>query len=732
MKGLIQCCILITLFLQTTAQGKKTLTLENAIDRQLFAAQSITGIHPMNDGLHYSVMTGGTSITRYSFKTGESAGEVFDLKKAVGLPIQSFSDYEFSPDETRILLTTDVRRIYRHSFTAGYYIWNRVTEELTPLSSKGPQQAVTFSHDGEKVAFVRANNLFIKNLKFGTESQVTFNGEKNKVINGLHDWVNEEEFNESKAFAWSPDHKFLAYIRYDETDVPAFSMNKFRGSAPELPENSVYPGYETFKYPKAGEKNAVITVHIYDLKSRTTLKADLGEEKDIYVPRLTFTPDGSNLVVMRLNRRQNQLNLLYVNPNTGDSRVLLSETNKRFIDENFLDHFTFLPDGKFIVVSERTGWFQMFIYDKQGFEVGRIAPGDYDVTKFYGYDPIKKSYFYQAALESPLRREVCFISADGKKKGKLSGREGTNDAVFSRNFTHFINTFTSSEQPALVTLHDITGKLIKNLEENQSLVSKLNEYDLPKREFFTFTTSENVQLNGWMLKPSFFNDSKKYPVIMTQYSGPNSQRVVDAWGGIRWNEYLAQQGFIVVCADPRGTGARGEEFRKITYMQLGKYESDDQVEAAKYIATLPYVDNSKISIFGWSFGGFISLMSMGKGGNLFKAGIAVAPVTSHRFYDTAYTERYMRTPSENATGYDENSPLAHADKIKGRLLIIHGTADDNVHIQNTYEFTEKLVQSGVQFDMAVYTNRNHNITGGNTTLHLYTRMTDFLRENLLK
>jgi dipeptidyl-peptidase-4 len=435
---------------------------------------------------------------------------------------------------------------------------------------------------------------------------------------------------------------------------------------------------------------------------------------------------------MRLNRHQNKLDVLYVNPYTGDSRPILTEKNDRYVDESFLDAFTYLEDGSFVINSERDGWSHLYLYDKQGFEVAQLTEGEFDVTDFYGYDAAKKVYYYQAAAESPLRREVYYISQDKKQKGKLSTQEGTNSAVFSTNFKYFINYFSSAKIPNYITLHENKkGEQIRFLQDNTVLKNTLKTMRIPQKEFFSFTTSEGIELNGYMIKPVDFNASKKYPVLMTQYSGPNSQSVSDSWGrGIGWNEYLAQEGFLVVCVDPRGTAARGEDFRKVTYQQLGKYESDDQVEAAKYLGTLPYVDAANIAIWGWSYGGFMTLLSLEKGGEVFKAGIAVAPVTSWRFYDSIYTERYMRTPQENPEGYDANSPLSHAGDIKGQLLIIHGSADDNVHAQNTYEMTEKMVQAGVQFDMAIYTNRNHGIRGGNTSMHLYTKMTSFLKEQL--
>ena len=713
------------------AQPEKKFTLEDIFVKGTFRASSVNELRTMKDGEHYTTLENNTQIVKYSYKTGKEVEVVFDITKLKDAPVKSFSNYEFSGDETKILLTTDVKPIYRHSFTAVHFIWNFVTEEFSALSDKGAQQAPVFSNDGEKIAFVRNNNIFIKNLKFGSESQITFDGAKNKIINGIPDWVYEEEFGFNRALWWSPDGKFLAFIRFDESKVPDFSMPVYAGESPRNEQFSVYPGEETFKYPKAGERNSSVSVMVHEVRSRSNMAMEIGKDSNIYVPRLKWTPDANNLLIMRLNRNQNNLDIMAANPYTGDSRILYTEKNKRYIDESFLDAFTILDDGRWIVTSERDGWSHLYLHDSNGFQAAQITSGKFDVTKFYGYDSVRKLYYYQAAAESPLRREVYFVSQDGKKKGKLSSLQGTNDAAFSKNFNYYINFYSSAKTPNLVSVHENTKNTqLRVIQDNTVLNNTLKQLQLPAKEFFSFTTSQGVALNGYMIKPEGFQEGKKYPVVMTQYSGPNSQSVADSWKGIGWENYLVQEGFLVVCVDPRGTAARGEDFRKITYMQLGRYESDDMVEAAKYLGTQPFVDKNNIAIFGWSYGGFMVLLTMEKGGELFKAGISVAPVTSYRFYDSVYTERYMRTPEENQQGYDEHAPLSHAGDIKGRLLIVHGSADDNVHAQNTYEFTEKMVQAGVQFDMAIYTNRNHGIRGGNTTIHLYTKMTDFLKEQL--
>lgn len=722
--------ILLLILISFSVFSQKRIELNDVVGKKLFVQKSLYGLRSMKDGLNYTTEENGSKIVKYSYKSGNKVEELFDLSKIENPGFKEFSEYAFSDDETKILFTTNRTQLYRHSFTAEYFVWNRTTKEMTPLSKNGAQQLATFSPDGERVAFIRSNNIFIKSLKFGTENQVTKDGKQNEIINGAPDWVYEEEFGFNKAFEWSPDSKFLAFIKFNETEVPIFNIPMYQGQAPQLKENEIYPGNYSFKYPKAGEKNSVVNVLIYDLKSKSSVTAEVGKDTEQYIPRIKWTADASDLAIMKLNRLQNQVDIVLSNPFTGDTRSFFTEKNKRYIPEEFFDNFIFLPDNKYIVVnSERNGYSHLYLYDRQGFQTKQLTSGNFDVTAFYGFDPVKKIFYYQAAKESPLRREVYFVSLDGKKSGKLSTQSGTNQADFSAGYQFFINTFTNIETPFLFTLHDQSGKLIRTLEDNSALKNQLKEYNLSKKEFFTFKTSEGVELNGWMLKPASFDPSKKYPVVMTQYSGPNSQSVIDRWS-VDWDDYLAQEGFVVACVDPRGTGARGEEFRKMTYQQLGKYESDDQVEAAKYLGTLPFVNKNKIAIWGWSYGGFMAALCMEKGADVFNTGISVAPVTNWRFYDSVYTERYMRTPKENPDGYDDNSPLSRAEKIEGNYLLIHGSADDNVHLQNTMEFAERMVQAGVQFDMAIYTNRNHGIRGGNTTMHLYTKMTNYLKNKL--
>jgi len=728
MRRLLSILFLISVC-YTTIQAQQ-ITLEDLFVTRTFQQSSVYGLASTNDGVNYTTLeNGGQQIVKYSYKTGEKVNLVLDIQALKNDSLKSVREYSFSNDESKVLLLTDRKPIYRRSFTAVYFVYNFTTKELTKLSS-GRQQVATFSPDGERVAFVRDNNLFVKSLRFNTERQMTTDGEFNKIINGIPDWVYEEEFEFNRAFEWSPDSKQIAYIKFNEEQVPTFGIPMYKGLSPAHKENSVYPGEYRFKYPKAGEKNSIVSVMVYDIKAGQNIKMDIGAETDIYIPRIRWNYSGSNLGILKMNRLQNKLELLFANSYTGDTRLIFTEKNKRYIETDFLDNLQFLPDDKsFVTLSEQDGYKHLYLYDIGGVKIRQLTTGKFDVLKYYGFNPASKIFYYQAAAVSPMQREVYGVSIDLKKKILLSTQKGSNDADFSTGFKYFINEYSNLTTPLIVTLHDISGKQIRVLEDNKKLESLITERKIPQKEFFTFTTKEGIELNGWMIKPSNFDQNTKYPVLMTQYSGPNSQEVVDQFG-IGWDNYLAENGYLVACVDPRGTGARGEDFRKCTYGQLGKYESDDQIEAAKYLATLPYVNGKSIAIWGWSYGAFMSSMCLAKGGEVFKAGIAVAPVTNQRFYDTVYSERYMGLPGQNPEGYDQNSPIALAKGIKGKLLLVHGTADDNVHYQNSLEFAEAMVQAGVQFQMMSYVNRNHGIRGGNTTMHLYTMFDNFLKENL--
>ena len=717
-------------FSQDKIEEHAKITLQDLWSKYTFYPKSVYGLESMNDGLHYTVLEQRKNISKYSYKTGKKVATLFNIDDINNDSIKFITNYEFNHDETKILFYINRTRIYRRSFTADYFVWDLKAKKLIPVSTNGKQRIATFSPDGINIAFIRDNNLFIKNIIDGSEKQITNDGEFNKIINGAPDWVYEEEFEYNKAFAWSPKGDYLAYCKFDESNVRVFNMTLFKGSHPTLKKNALYPENYAFKYPKAGEANSIVSVHVYNLKSSKTTKMDVGEETDQYIPRIRWTKQNNILGIIRLNRLQNKVEILLDNADDGSSRVIYTEENKYYIDETNFDNITFLKDGKhFILTSEKSAYSHIYFYNMDGSLVNQVTKGNWDVTDYLGYDNKKKLVYYISAETSPLRRNVYSIKIDGTGKKKLSTQEGTNYALFSEGFKYYINYFSNATTPNYVTLNNSKGKLIRVLEDNKKLIDTLKSYQYNPKEFFTFTTSENVELNGWMIKPYNFNKDKKYPVLMTQYSGPNSQSATDEWS-FGWYQLLAQKGYIVVCVDGRGTGARGEEFRKMTYMQLGKYETIDQIETAKYLGSLPYVDESRVGIWGWSYGGFMSLLCMTKGADYFKAGIAVAPVTNWRYYDNIYTERFMRTPQENPKGYDDNSPINFVDKLKGKLLICHGTADDNVHLQNSIELIEELVQANKQFEMQYYPNRNHSIYGGKTRLHLYTRMTNFILDNL--
>jgi dipeptidyl-peptidase 4 len=729
---LVLSCILA---FQTAIQAQQ-LTLDELLVKGGLKESSLTGLGSTKDGLNYTLLeNSGREIVKYSYKAGGKPTVILDIPSLKNDSLTSVSEYVFSGDETKVLLMTKRKPLFRRSFTAVYFVYNFVTKELIRLSA-GSQQVATFSPDGERVAYVKNYNLYVKSLRFGTERQITTDGEEGKIVNGVPDWVYEEEFEFIRSYEWSPDSKQIAYVKLNEEQVTDYGFPMYKGLNPEHKENALYPGVSQLKYPKAGEKNPAVSVLVYDIKAGQSIEMDLGQQTDIYVPKIQWTYGGKNLGIFKMNRLQNRVELLFGNSFSGDTRLIYTEKNKRYIETDFFDNFQFLSDDKsFVILSEQDGYKHLYLYDTGGVKVIQLTSGKFDVLKFYGCDPLIKTFYYQAAAVSPMQREVYSVMMELKKKKltlqtqKLSSEPGVNDAVFGSEYKYFTNTFSNSSTPTVLTLHEITGKFVRVLKDNNELKSTIAQRKIPMKEFFTVKNSEGTTLNGWMIKPSTFSQGTKYPVLMVQYSGPNSQRVIDNFE-IGWDNYLAETGYLVVCVDARGTGARGEDFRKCTYGQLGKYESDDQIEAAKYLATLPYVDSRNIAIWGWSYGGFISALCLAKGGDVFKAAIAVGAVTNFRFYDTIYTERYMGLPSQNPEGYDENSPITLASGIKGKLLLAYGTSDENVHAQNSIEFSEAMVQAGVQFQMMAYTNRSHNLKGGNTSMHLYTMFDNFLKENL--
>lgn len=726
--------LLTLLFLSLGIQAQK-VTLQD-VAQGTYRAQNIYGLKPMLDGEHYTqISSDHKRIVKYSFKTGKEVEAIFDVTKARDCNFKTFDDYILSPDEKLILIQTETKPIYRHSFTAVYYIYNVKNNTLEPLSNNGPQQVPLFSPDGNQIAFVRNNNIFLVKLLFGnSESQVTKDGEYNKVLNGIPDWVYEEEFSFNRAFDFSADSKMIAYIRFDESQVPMFSFPWYKGMAPAKEDYTTYPGKYEYKYPKAGETNSTVTVHTYDIKSHVTRQMDLPLDKDGYIPRIKFTSDPEKLAIMTLNRHQNRFDLYLANPRSATCKVAIRDEAEQYIKEQEYGSIAFYPNH-IVLMSERDGYNHLYLYTIAGNLVRQITKGNFEVTDFLGYDEANGTTYYTSNEGSPLRTAIYKIDSKGKKT-KLSTKEGTNNALFSKNFAYFINTYSSKDTPTEITLNDSKGRELVTLLDNKQLKSQLTHLNMPTKEFFTFKTSQGVELNGWMMKPANFDPNKKYPVIMHQYSGPGSQQVLDKWGigsfgdGGMFEAYMCDKGYIMVCVDGRGTGGRGAAFEKCTYLFLGVKESEDQVETARYLGTLPYVDGSRIGIWGWSFGGYNTLMSMSDGSGAFKAGVAIAAPSDWRFYDTVYTERFMRTPKENGDGYNAGSAISRASKLQGKLLLIHGTADDNVHYQNAAEYSEALVQANKQFDMQVYTNRNHSIFGGNTRNHLMNRVANFFLENL--
>lgn len=726
--------LLLAIFV-TGIQAQQKVTLRD-IAQGTYRAQGISGLKPMLDGEHYTqISSDHKRIVKYSFKTGEEVGTLFDVTTARDCDLKSFDDYILSPDEKLILIQTETKPIYRHSFTAVYYIYNVKNNKMEPLSNNGPQQVPLFSPDGNQIAFVRNNNIYLVKLLFGnSESQVTKDGEYNHVLNGIPDWVYEEEFSFNRAFDFSADSKMIAYVRFDESAVPMFSFPWYKGLAPEKTSYATYPGAYEYKYPKAGEVNSKVSVHTYDIKSHVTRKMDLQIDSDGYIPRIKFTSDPEKLAIMTLNRHQSRLDLYMANPRSGLCKVAIRDEAEQYIKESAYSNIKFYPEH-IVMMSEKDGYNHLYLYTIAGNLVKQITKGQFEVTSFLGWDQKANVFYYASNEGSPLRTAIYKIDGKGKKT-KLSTRTGSNSAIFSTNQKYYINTFSNISTPTLITLNDNRGKELTTLLDNSKLKAQTAQLNMPQKEFFTFRTSSGVELNGWMMKPANFNANKKYPVILHQYSGPGSQQVIDRWGigsfgdGGLFEAYMCDKGYIMVCVDGRGTGGRGAAFEKCTYLQLGVKEAEDQVETARYLGTLPYIDGKRIGIWGWSFGGYNTLMSMSDGSGAFKAGVAIAAPSDWRFYDTVYTERFMRTPKENAEGYDAGSAIKRAPQLKGSLLLIHGTADDNVHYQNCAEYSEALVQAGIQFDMQVYTNRNHGIFGGKTREHLMNRVANFFIQNL--
>lgn len=716
--------LLILLIASYSIVAQQKITLEE-IWTGAFRTKGMDELHALKNTNQYTVLdfdraSRSMQIDLYDFETLEKVTTLINTKDFPEL--ESIDTYTFDQSETKILLATHSSPIFRHSFTADYFVYDTKTKALHKFTNNAIQEP-TFSSDGSKIAYAFENNLYVYDTTSKTNLQITQDGQKNKIINGITDWVYEEEFAFVKAFDWNKTGDKIAYIRFDESEVPEFSM--------DLYNEGLYPSQYVFKYPKAGEKNATVSLHVYDLKTNTSSKINLGNYTDFYIPRIQWTNEANILSAQVMNRHQNNLDLHFIDASSGKTNIVLNEKDKAYID--ITDNLTFLSDNSFIWTSEKDGYNHIYHYDKNGKLLNQVTKGNWEVTAYYGFDEKNKTVYFQSVENGSINRDIYSIHISGKKKNRLTSKTGTNDATFSPNFQLFINTYSSATHAPLYTLNDSkTGKELKVIQSNETLESKVAQYNIAPKAFFTVTTEKGHTLNAWSIKPKDFDTSKKYPVLMYQYSGPGSQQVANQWNSSNdyWYYMLAQKGYIVICVDGRGTGFKGAEFKKCTYKELGKYEVEDQIDAAKVIAKYEYVDASRIGIWGWSYGGFMSSNCILKGNDVFKTAIAVAPVTSWRYYDSIYTERYMQTPQENASGYDDNSPINHVNKLKGNYLLVHGTADDNVHVQNTMKMIEALVQANKQFDWAIYPDKNHGIYGGKTRLQLYTKMTNFLLEKL--
>lgn len=710
--------------------SQKPITLEDIWQRGTFSTQGLPGFNFQKDGVHYTRLE-GTAIQQYDLRSGDQSGVIFDAatehSDAKGWE-GSFDNYSFSRDESKILLATNSKKLYRRSSEADFYIFDQASKQLERLSDGSKQRYATFSPDASKVAYIADNDLYFKDLTSGKTIQVTIDGKQNEIINAASDWVYEEEFKLVRAFEWSPDGESLAFLRFDEREVPEMSMELYNGES--------YPEAVTFKYPKVGEKNATVTAHIFNLRSGQSIPVNIPDRisvdgrLDDYLPRIAWTPTGK-LCITWMNRHQSIQRFWLADPGSGNCRLLLEEKSKYYLD---LNDISFLSDGSgFVMQSEKSGFNHLYRYNMNGKQKKALTKGKWDVSAFYGIDEKNGRVYFQAAAKNPMQRELYATTLSGKRPRKISAMKGNNDAQFSSTFEYFVNTFSTANTPPQYAVFTRKGKLLRSLEQNEDIHAKQGTYGTIPVEFFNFKTSENVQLNGWMIKPTApeYKD-QELPVLMYVYGGPGSQQVTDSWKGANywWFQMLAQQGYVVACVDNRGTGGRGEEFKKMTYKQLGHYEVIDQIEAAKHLGSLPFIDANRIGIFGWSYGGYMSSNCILKGNDVFKAAIAVAPVTNWKWYDSVYTERYMQTHEENEKGYEENSPINFADKLEGSYLLVHGLADDNVHFQHTAEMANQLISNNKQFDTMIYPNRNHGIRGDNARIHLFTLMTNFLNEQL--
>lgn len=713
-------------FISSVCSFAQELSIEKIWKSGEFYGKRIEGFNTMKDGQSYTkieTINNESNIVKYSInqQTNEKTVLVKLSDLTVGGKQIQIDDYQFNADETKLLFQSQVTPIYRRSYTATYYLYDLKTKKFAALDDQhAPQTLAEYSPDGSKVAFIHKNDLYVKDLNSGKVTALTTDGKKNKIINGTTDWVYEEEFAITKGFEWSPDSKTIAYLKFNEKEVKEFTMTYY---------GELYPDLYKFKYPKAGEDNSKVSAHLVTVKGGKTINLNLGNYE--YIPRLSWSPVANKLILQTLNRHQNELNYWLIDA-TGkkiNAAIFFTEKSKTYVEID--NNLILLEDGSGLLrTSEKSGFNHIFKVAFDGTEK-QITSGNFDVIEFLGVDEATKTVYYAAAEKSAIHKGIYSIQLDGSNKKALSSETGYNDAEFLTGMQYFVKTYSNANTPPVYTLCKANGEEISVLEDNKALRDRLSNYTLTKREFTTFKF-DDYTLNAWIMKPANFDPTKKYPVFMTVYGGPGSNEVTDRFDGMdyMYHQLLTQKGYIVVSVDPRGTMYQGEAFKKCTYLQLGKYEIEDVIKVAKELQKESFVDPSRMGIQGWSYGGFMASLGMTKGADVFKMGIAVAPVTNWRYYDNIYTERFMRTPKENAVGYDENSPVNHVDKLKGKFLLIHGSGDDNVHYQNTMEFITALVNANKQFDLFIYPNKNHGIYGGNTRNHLFNLMLNYTLENL--
>lgn len=704
----------------------KELTVQEIFSNRSFFPRGFGNVKWISDAEKYSYTkfdTESKSMSIYVYDIKNDIEELLvkgsDLKPSGSEEPIVMTNYEWSPDEKYILFTGSLPA--RSLKTGGaFYIYDVEKKIIVhSVESEHEQINISFSPDSKKIAFVRNYNILIFDLTNGMEKQLTFDGNP-LVLNGVFDWVYEEEFSVIKGYDWSPDSKSIAYWQLDQTYVPAIQIAKW---------DSLYFNFHEMRYPKSGATNSTVNIGVVDLENAKTKWMDIGEEKDIYVARINFTANPDLLSIQRLNRLQNKLDFILAERSTGKSKIIFSETDSCWVDVH--DNLRFLNDKKtFLWTSEKDGFNHIYIYDYNGKQVRQLTRGNFEVDAIQSVDEKSGVVFFSSNERGTIYHDLYAIKFDGYGKMRLTIDAGYHSVSLSQPTKYYIDRFSTANKATITTLYSVEGKKLKELSTSDMKFAE--EYGFSPVENLTFTTSDGISLNAQMIKPHNFDPDKKYPVLIYNYSGPGSQIVSDRWGGFNlvWHQLLAQKGYVIFMLDNRGTGGRGKSFKNVVYKNLGKWEVNDMIEGAKYLSSLGFVDVSRIGIWGWSYGGYMSALTLMRGHEYFKAAISVAPVTHWKFYDTIYTERFMSLPSLNVEGYENTSVLSEVKNLKGKLLLVHGTADDNVHFQNAVVLVNELIKENKQFQTMYYPEKDHGIYGGKTREQLYTMMTNFILENL--